>query len=543
MALTKMVFAYFSKLFLHRYFLISWVLLTSALLIANFYIYQRELQEVDHLAAAESRLIIRNVSVALGKRMRWPAKDVQFLGNHLTDIYQQKQAVGTRQQMIEELFLRLLQSRAGLYTQISLINPDGQEQVRAEFRAGQSAIVPASALENRANQYYVQEGLRLQPHELFLSGFDLDAEFGDLIRPYQPSVRFVARLNGAQNDLLGLVVIHYDGRDLFQRIESFGTNNIWLTTQDGGWLKGPDPAREWRFLFPESEKASMPQDYPGLWQKMSESRSETPQHLPQGLLTSTRFNPLERIASDTLPLRSEFSHWYVARFLPESELKAKHLPLQEHMTRILALTLVTSTLAALYIGLLWQQRRLATVELKKKNDTLALLNQHLEALASTDHLTQIANRQALEQELKRNIGLANRYQRPFSVILVDVDRFKLINDTQGHATGDTVLQDIANMLQDSTRLMDTVGRWGGEEFLIIVPEATLNEAVHLAEKLRALIESHEFIHHFPVTASFGVTQYVTQERETTLLARADDLLYQAKEGGRNRVLPELEQDS
>ncbi len=537
MAQASIFIAYFSKLFLHRYFLISWVVLTGILSLANYYIYQREVTEIDHLASAESRLIIRNVSVALGKRMRWPAKDVQFLGNRLTDIYQQKQPPGTRQQMLEELFLRLLQSRGGLYTQISLISPDGHEQVRAEFRAGHSSITPASALENKVNHYFVQEGFRLKPHELFLSGFDLDAQFGELIRPYQPSVRFVSRVNGAQNEILGLVVIHYDGRDLFQRIESFGTNNIWLTTQDGGWLKGPDPAREWRFLFPEAERYSMTKDYPVLWQQMTESRSDLPLRLPQGLLTSTRFNPLERIASDTLPLRSEFSHWYVARFLPDSELTAKHLPLKEHMIRILSLTLVTSTLAALYIGLLWQQRRIASEELKKKNDTLAMLNQHLEALASTDHLTQIPNRQALEQELKRNIGLANRYQRPFSIILVDVDRFKLINDTQGHATGDTVLQDIAALLKDSTRLMDTVGRWGGEEFLIIVPESGITDALQLAEKLRALIESHEFIHHFPVTASFGVTQYVTQERESTMLARADDLLYQAKEAGRNRVMP------
>ncbi|MFM9012834.1 MAG: GGDEF domain-containing protein, partial [Gemmatimonadota bacterium] len=125
--------------------------------------------------------------------------------------------------------------------------------------------------------------------------------------------------------------------------------------------------------------------------------------------------------------------------------------------------------------------------------------------------------------------------RPLSVILVDLDDFKRVNDTYGHNAGDDVLRGVARLLQQRGRLSDTVGRWGGEEFVLVCPGTTLLEAHALAESLRERIASRDFSGVGRRTASLGVATARPGETPDALLARADEALYEAKSAGRNRV--------
>lgn len=156
-------------------------------------------------------------------------------------------------------------------------------------------------------------------------------------------------------------------------------------------------------------------------------------------------------------------------------------------------------------------------------------------LSITDSLTQLVNRIRLDRVLDEQIELANRYQTPFAIILLDVDHFKQVNDTYGHLVGDDVLVRLAQILMTNTRSVDVVGRWGGEEFLIIAPNTGIDEAANFAEKLRLVLAGTEF----PVvgykTGSFGVTAFVPGDNLGTLVARADAALYIAKKAGRNQV--------
>jgi diguanylate cyclase (GGDEF)-like protein len=124
---------------------------------------------------------------------------------------------------------------------------------------------------------------------------------------------------------------------------------------------------------------------------------------------------------------------------------------------------------------------------------------------------------------------------PFSVILFDVDQFKLVNDTHGHQAGDRVLVQLAGVASGQLRATDVLARWGGEEFVILVPEADGAMAYRVAEKLRAAIAHATFDEVGSVTCSFGVAQYVDGESAESLIARADRGLYGAKLHGRNRV--------
>ncbi len=174
-------------------------------------------------------------------------------------------------------------------------------------------------------------------------------------------------------------------------------------------------------------------------------------------------------------------------------------------------------------------------ELKEKNVKIQKMNEKLVELSIKDSLTNICNRRKLDEVLRYEYSIAKKQNIDFSVILLDLDNFKCINDTFGHNAGDQVLIEIAHILKINIRKCDTVGRWGGEEFLIICPESNLNLALELAEQLRKTIENHRFsvINH--TTSSFGVSTYREGDTIDTIINRADKGLYKAKDNERNRV--------
>ena len=160
----------------------------------------------------------------------------------------------------------------------------------------------------------------------------------------------------------------------------------------------------------------------------------------------------------------------------------------------------------------------------------------IEDQATHDALTKIYNRYGINRVLSNKIYEYKRYQETFSIIFFDIDYFKNVNDTYGHDIGDFVLQNIAKIVSNNIRESDIFGRWGGEEFIVILPKTPLNEAVRVANKLRKSIESEHFGIEQKITCSFGVTEVREGDTASTLLKRADEYLYIAKESGRNCVV-------
>lgn len=160
----------------------------------------------------------------------------------------------------------------------------------------------------------------------------------------------------------------------------------------------------------------------------------------------------------------------------------------------------------------------------------------LEKLAITDKLTKLYNRHKIDEVLLAEKNRAVRYGSSFGVLMLDVDHFKRINDTYGHHIGDQVLQNLAEILQNNSRNTDTIGRWGGEEFLVVLPEITKEALIHYAEILRAKVEEQTMDEEHKVTVSIGVSIYKPEESIETTVSRADDALYSAKTTGRNRVV-------
>lgn len=201
-------------------------------------------------------------------------------------------------------------------------------------------------------------------------------------------------------------------------------------------------------------------------------------------------------------------------------------------------TLSDGTIVKYSIGIDISELKETQNDLASAHAQLAIKNKELELLSTTDQLTKLHNRLHLDNVMGKEIYAARRYRHPLSFIIIDVDKFKSVNDTYGHQVGDSVLKDVAKIIKQNVRQSDIAGRWGGEEFVVICPNTDLNGGKILAEKLRKALEAHTFDTVGRKTASFGVSLFREEDDDKDFVGRADEALYVAKETGRNKVCTE-----
>ncbi len=175
-------------------------------------------------------------------------------------------------------------------------------------------------------------------------------------------------------------------------------------------------------------------------------------------------------------------------------------------------------------------------------ERIQTLSDKYETQAMRDSLTKLPNRRGMRQFIVHEYHRFTRTQKPMSFLLCDIDHFKAINDQYGHDVGDFILIEISNLLKNSIRKQDKLARWGGEEFLFLLPETTLYDAFLISEKLRKIISSHNFIyqeHTVKVTISIGIDEVELNGNVEHSINMADKALYQAKENGRNKSWPNV----
>lgn len=181
------------------------------------------------------------------------------------------------------------------------------------------------------------------------------------------------------------------------------------------------------------------------------------------------------------------------------------------------------------------QLKQAHDDLDHTNQALLVANAELNRLAETDALTGVWNRRHFELAARSGVALAKRQGKPLSMMMFDIDHFKVVNDNFGHLVGDRVLVALAELVRVNLRAGDVLARWGGEEFLVLLSDCAASDAVLLAEKLRALVAQHPFPEVNQITISIGVAEMNPEDRRHDWLNRVDTALYAAKAGGRNQV--------
>ena len=180
-------------------------------------------------------------------------------------------------------------------------------------------------------------------------------------------------------------------------------------------------------------------------------------------------------------------------------------------------------------------------QLDQKNRELELMNKRLRKLSITDGLTELFNHRHIHELLQEEFERSNRSGEPIAVAMLDLDHFKKVNDTYGHPTGDVILYETAQILRETAREIDMPGRYGGEEFIVILPNTVEDAAARFAERVRQRVNEHAFrdeATEVRMTLSCGVASFPGDgiESPETLLKRADEALYRAKESGRNRMV-------
>jgi len=176
----------------------------------------------------------------------------------------------------------------------------------------------------------------------------------------------------------------------------------------------------------------------------------------------------------------------------------------------------------------------------KLEEQLMQAHQQMENLAMRDGLTGLLNRRAIEEYAESEFNITERKERALSIIMIDIDHFKQVNDKFGHKTGDYALQQVAKILKEDLRNYDRVGRWGGEEFILILPDTWVDDAAIVAERIRIEIAETKFLletgESFSIRISLGVACASSQVSSLAkLIDSADQAMYQAKQNGRNRV--------
>ena len=211
--------------------------------------------------------------------------------------------------------------------------------------------------------------------------------------------------------------------------------------------------------------------------------------------------------------------WEKANFLTFSIQKISEKKLDNYQNLILIIAIIVSIFIFSIILIVYR-----------------IIHKHLEVDVITDQMTKLHNRSYFNQVLKEQINLSLRYDYKFSLILIDIDHFKNVNDDFGHPGGDRVLIQFSSLLKDNARDVDYVFRLGGEEFAIIAPQCSTEQAGIIAEKFRRLVSSSDFNIERPLTISLGASQFIKSETQDELFIRTDKALYQAKSSGRNSVV-------
>ncbi|MFJ5717920.1 sensor domain-containing diguanylate cyclase [Neobacillus sp. NPDC093127] len=174
------------------------------------------------------------------------------------------------------------------------------------------------------------------------------------------------------------------------------------------------------------------------------------------------------------------------------------------------------------------------LEIEKKQIELMEINSGLVEISNTDKLTGIPNRRFFQEKLEEQIELYRKEQKAFSLLIIDIDHFKKVNDTYGHQIGDLVLAKLANILKTQARPEDIPARFGGEEFTIILPNTDVEEAIAIAQNIKQMVEIAEWQETGSLTISVGAATFTKKDTEESIMKNADHALYASKENGRNR---------
>ncbi|MEW8627896.1 MAG: sensor domain-containing diguanylate cyclase [Candidatus Thiodiazotropha sp.] len=430
------------------------------------------------------------------------------------------------------LFVR----RKPYYDQIRLINVNGKEIARVNRAAGDPEIVPKSKLQDKSDRYYYKNSVTLDQGDIYISPLDLNMEQGKIEEPIVPTIRFATPVYDGYGTKRGILIINYTPIELLQKIKEIFKSlrgDVTMHNSDGYWLMGVEPEKLWGFMYGSNE--TFQNEEPDVWNAIKQGNNSGSITTSTGVYIFQRAYPLNRHAIGTLEniqlgadafVRKNGDRYWVYISYLSNETISHHSSVPVYMSTILYILLLI--VISLISGFT------TNYAVKKKEASLKLQQE-----ANTDELTGLYNRRELNKIAGKEFKRAKRFNRDYSILIIDLDNFKKVNDTYGHSIGDQILQHNAIICLSSTRTEDLLARYGGEEFVMLLPETDIEGARMLAQRICEDVRNNpvdSIYGNITTTVSIGVSQIDQNDQSyTDILERSDIALYMAKRTGKNRV--------
>ena len=420
------------------------------------------------------------------------------------------------------------------YVQIRLIDADGMEAVRVNNTMGVQSIVPKSQLQDKSHRYYFNDAIKLNQGDIYTSPLDLNIDNGNIVIPFEPTIRIATPIFDGYGVKRGILIINYSPKELLNRLAQFfaGMNGeVVMLNPDGYWLMGPEEEKLWGFMF--NSPNTFATEHPKVWKEINQNVSGALTskdgifiYQKASLFNMENIGTPENIDRETILKKSmtEEPYWLLVSILSNDLIKRMST----------SRTLIT---ISAYLSLFLLSGFISYV-FSRNAAQKQLAYQQLEEHAVTDPLTGVSNRRELMITGEREIQRSKRFERNLSVMMLDLDHFKRVNDSHGHKIGDQVLKHFSTICSSSIREQDLLARFGGEEFVVIMPETDLEGAMQLAERICANVRKRPYRHNsvdIPITVSIGISGILASDtRYEQILDRADHALYQAKTLGWDR---------
>jgi len=457
-----------------------------------------------------------------------------------------------------------------IYDQVRHLDEEGNELVRVNWNKTTPYIVTQKNLQNKFGRYYFTDTLNLNRGEIFISPLDLNIEGGRVELPQKPTIRIGMPITTSSGDKKSIVLLNYRADKIISTLKLLDDgqpSSSWLINSEGYWLKGPNSELEWGFMFQRpnanmsthhkhawdiilAKDAGQFEDSDGLW------TYATVYPLAEGTKTSS--GSFDAFSPSRSALETSKYYWKVVRFMPSPVYRDISKKTSNRLLVLSSLILTLFVIGSWLLALSWTRQRLTQRELFEANKNLEHkiskrtkeLNEAkllAEQNARLDPLTGLSNRRGFNEVAGKIHDFTCRYGHSYSIILLDIDFFKKVNDTYGHQMGDVALKTFANTILATIRTSDIAARFGGEEFVVILPETTskeakepLQEATKLADRLRIAASELKLPYKDDVitfTISCGVSTHDGKDKSfESVIRKADKALYKAKESGRNRVV-------
>ena len=437
---------------------------------------------------------------------------------------------GKAKEELSQLYLRFA-LRKNVYDQIRFLDSKGEEIIRINYNNGSPQVVPDSELQNKAGRYYFDDAMKLSRDQVYISPFDLNIENNQIELPFKPMLRFATPTFDLSGNRTGVVVLNYLGEYLLQNFlkvsqNSFGSPE--LLNSDGYWLSSNDSKQEWGFMFKNKKQETYALNYPKVWDVMQE-RNQGQFVVEEGLFSFVKINPFgnglvtsngfsEPTGYSNQVFSSSDYYWIVVSRVSKEAL--------EEETNALTHRFVVIWVVIVVLGVVTSYFYAQNVTIRRAYD------EQIRVLASHDGLTGLPNRNRFNEYFKQSLAQAKRYQRHVALMFMDLDGFKLVNDTYGHRVGDLLLIEVAGRIKNSLREFDMVARVGGDEFIVLLTEVDNKKEVDEIKKRISDAISPAFLLEgvtCHVGISIGCAIYPTDGTiDNELIAKADTEMYAVK---------------